>query len=83
MFFKICELDAFNNDSQEYMSETCTLVSMCWICHFLAIYFWQYSVTLSRGTTPFRSKARWVKLLISLERHFRNLDRVEDPKRFH
>ena len=35
------------------------------------------------GTTPFRSKARWVKLLISLERHFRNLDRVEDPKRFH
>ena len=44
MFFKICELDAFNNDSQEYMSETCTLVSMCWICHFLAIYFWQYSL---------------------------------------
>ena len=37
----------------------------------------------NRGTTPFRSKARWVKLLISLERHFRNLDRVEDPKRFH
>ena len=41
------------------------------------------SDTGTRGTTPFRSKARWVKLLISLERHFRNLDRVEDPKRFH
>ena len=27
MFFKICELDAFNNDSQEYMSETCMYVS--------------------------------------------------------